>query len=134
MWLIVKKSLSNTIFTFHQKESRINLELDSKIQTSKDITSIKKKIKEFIIDETLIKVGSELIWLWVVIEFESKRIVGITISKERNMFVVAERLLSKIVVEYGKYPVSSDGGTWYPQACRFLNLKHHLHSSFEKVL
>jgi putative transposase len=107
------------------------LELDSKIQTSKDITSIKKKIKEFIIDETLIKVGSELIWLWVVIEFESKRIVGITISKERNMFV-AERLLSKIVVEYGKYPVSSDGGTWYPQACRFLNLKHHLLSSFKK--
>jgi putative transposase len=97
------------------------------------ISSIKKKIKEFIIDETLIKVGSELVWLWVVIELESKRIVGITISKERNMFV-AERLLSKIVVEYGKYPVSSDGGTWYPQACRFLNLKHHLHSSFEKSI
>jgi len=58
----------------------------------------------------LIKVGSELVWLWVVIELESKRIVGITISKERNMFV-AERLLSKIVVEYGKYPVLSDGGT-----------------------
>ena len=25
----------------------------------------KKKIEEFIIDETQIKVGSELIWLWV---------------------------------------------------------------------
>ena len=38
--------------------------------------------------------------LRVVIELESKRIIGIAISKERNMFV-AERLLSKIVVEYG---------------------------------
>jgi transposase-like protein len=31
----------------------------------------RKKIKEFIIDETLIKIGSELIWLWVAtIELE----------------------------------------------------------------
>jgi putative transposase len=81
----------------------------------------------------LIKVGSELIWLWVVIELESKRIIGITISKERNMFV-AERLLSKIVIEYGKHPVSSDGGSWYPQACRFLNLKHHIHSFYQKSI
>ena len=30
--------------------------------------------------------------------------------------------------------VSTDGGTWYPQACRFLKLKHHLHSPFEKSI
>jgi putative transposase len=83
----------------------------------------------------LIKVGSlELVWLGVVIELESKRIVGITISKERNMFV-AERLLSKIVVEYGKHLVSSDGGIWYPpQSCKFLKLQHHLHSTYEKSI
>ncbi|HEY6535406.1 MAG TPA: hypothetical protein VIY08_06360 [Candidatus Nitrosocosmicus sp.] len=23
---------------------------------------------------------------------------------------------------------------WYPQACRFLNLLHHIHSSFEKSI
>jgi hypothetical protein len=39
----------------------------------------RKKIEEFIIDETLIKIGSELmIWLWVAtIGFESKEILGI---------------------------------------------------------
>ncbi|MDN5868046.1 MAG: hypothetical protein L0H55_11715 [Candidatus Nitrosocosmicus sp.] len=52
-------------------------------------------------------------------------------SKERNMFV-AERFLSNIRRDYGKHPVSTDGGTWYPQACRFLKLRHHLHSPFEK--
>jgi putative transposase len=31
----------------------------------KKIFERKKKIEEFIIDETLIKIGSELIWLWV---------------------------------------------------------------------
>jgi putative transposase len=48
---------------------------------------------------------------------------------------VAEHFLSDIAGEYGQYPVSSsDSGTWYPQACKFLNLHHHLHSSFEKSI
>jgi putative transposase len=36
------------------------------------------------------------------------------------------------VKKYGKHPVSTDGGTWYPQACKFLNMNHHLHSFYEK--
>ena len=49
------------------------------------------------------------------------------------MFVARERFISNLIKFYGKHPVSTDGGTWYPpQACRFLQLKHHLHSSFEK--
>ena len=48
---------------------------------------------------------------------------------------VAERFLLTIVKDYGKLPVSTDGGTWYPpQACKFLNLEHHLHSSYEKSI
>ncbi len=50
------------------------------------------------------------------------------------MFVV-ERFLSNIIENYGYYPVSTDGGgTWYPQACRFLKLNHYLHSSYEKSI
>jgi putative transposase len=93
-----------------------------------------KKILEFIIDETAIKVGfSELTWLWIVIEPIYKEILAVDISKERNMFV-AERFLSHIFDKYGKHQVSLDGGTWYPQACKFLKLKHHLHSPFEKSI
>jgi putative transposase len=99
----------------------------------KKISSKRKKIEEVIIDETLIKASSEYIWLWVVIESESKRILGFSISKERNI-LIAERFVSKLVNIYGSHPVSTDGGTWYPQACRFLKLKHHLHSSLEKSL
>jgi hypothetical protein len=41
-----------------------------------------------------------------------------------------------LATEYGKHPVRTDsGGTWYPQACKFLRLDHHhLHSSFEKSI
>ena len=44
------------------------------------------------------------------------------------MFVAIERFLSNVIKEYGKHPVSTDGGTWYPQACRFLKLVYYLHS------
>jgi putative transposase len=81
----------------------------------------------------LIKIGSEYIWIWVAIERESKDILALTISKERNM-LIAERFLSGLVKLNGKHAVSTNGGTWYPQACRFLGLEHHIHSSFEKSI
>ncbi len=93
----------------------------------------RKRIDEFIIDETQIKVGSEHLWLWVAIEPKNKVILALNISKERNMFV-AERFIVGLVKIHGKHPVSTDGGTWYPQACKFLKLDHHLHSSYEKSI
>ena len=48
--------------------------------------------------------------------------------------LVAERFLSSLLEKHGKHLVSADGGTWYPQACRFLKLKHHLHSPLEKSI
>jgi putative transposase len=82
----------------------------------------------------LIKIGSsEYIWLGVAIEgAESKRILGFSVSKEQNM-LIAEQFISKLVKTYGPHSISTDGGTWYPsQACRFLKLKHHLHSFYQK--
>jgi putative transposase len=43
----------------------------------------------------------------VTIEIESKEIIGISISKERNMFV-AEHFISYFVDESGRFPVSTD--------------------------
>ena len=97
------------------------------------ISSKKKKFEEFVVDETLLKIGSELVWLWVAIEPANKEILSISISKERNMFV-AERFLSGLLEEHGEHPVSTDGGTWYPQACRFLRVEHRIHSPYEKSI
>ena len=93
----------------------------------------RRKITKYIVDETLIKVGAEYIWLWVAIEPENREILALTISKERNMFV-AERFISGLVHIHGEHPVSADGGPWYPQACRFLRIRHHIHSPLEKSL
>ncbi|MDF0682344.1 MAG: DDE-type integrase/transposase/recombinase [Candidatus Nitrosocosmicus sp.] len=93
----------------------------------------KKQVSEYIVDETMLKVGSEFIWLWIAIEPENRQILAQNITKERNM-LVAERFMSDLVKIHGKRPVSTDGGTWYPMACQFLKLKHHIHSSYEKSL
>jgi putative transposase len=74
----------------------------------------------------VIKSGPELRWLWIVIEPKNKQILSFRISKERNMFAVAEQILFHVIITYGKHQVSPDGGTWYPQACKYLNLHHHL--------
>jgi putative transposase len=97
------------------------------------LSSRKIRITEFIIDETIIKVGSEYIWLWIAIEDDNREILQISISKKRNMFV-AERFISNLVKRYGEHPVSTNGGTWYPQACRFLRLRHQIHSRYEKSI
>jgi putative transposase len=46
--------------------------------------------------------------------------------------LVAEQFIKSLIRRYGKHNISTDGGTWYPQACRFLNIEHHNHSSIEK--
>ncbi len=83
---------------------------------------------------TVIKVEQEHIWIWVAIELKDKEILSFDISKEQNAFVAKEQFFLDVVEEYGKHLVSSDGGTWYPQAYRFLNPHHHIHSSFEKSI
>ena len=85
---------------------------------------------EFIIGETIIK-ASEYAWPWIAIEPKNKLILALNISRERNM-LVAERFIAGLVKAHGKCPVSTDSGKWYPQACRLLNLKHHIHSPFEE--
>ena len=48
--------------------------------------------------------------------------------------LVAERFLKALVIEYGKHPLSTDmveHGT-HKQACRFLNIEHHIHSLYER--
>lgn len=47
----------------------------------------------------------------------------------------AEYFLSDIMEEYGEHSVSTkDEEKWYLQACRFLKIRHNLHSLMRKSL
>ena len=82
----------------------------------------------------MIQIGNRNYWLWICIEPIDKTILGIHISQARNM-LVARQFLETLVQKYGRHPVYSDGGgTWYPEACNVMRLKHKLHSPLEKSL
>jgi transposase-like protein len=99
------------------------------------IIQSRKRIAEFIIDETLIKAGNEYVWLlWIAVKSANKTVLGIRISFEMNI-LLAEQLFNiyqHLIRKYGKRSLSTDGGTPYPQECRFLNLEHHLKYSLGK--
>jgi putative transposase len=49
------------------------------------------------------------------IEPIDKIVLGIRISSIERSILVAEQFIQKLAIEYGKHPVYTDGGTWYPQ-------------------
>jgi putative transposase len=91
------------------------------------------RITAFIIDETAVQIGETDAWLWVATEPIHHKILGVYISRHRNM-LVAEAFLKSLVKLYRRHIVYSDGGTWYPEDCNSLGLTHILHSPFEKSI
>ena len=81
----------------------------------------------------MLQIGSEYAWLWVAIEPVHKQVLGVYVSRHRNM-LVAESFLRSLIKVHGKHTVYSDGGTWDPEACSYLGLKHLLHSPLEKSI
>ena len=57
-----------------------------------------------------------------------------SISQKREICLLLKNSFESLVDKYGKHTVYTDGGTWYPEACNVLGLKHYLHSSIEKSL
>ena len=129
-------SLRNTskALTIFKDQKRSYVSVWSWIQRFAEYPIYKRqRVTAFIIDETIIQIGNQHFWLWFCIEPLHKTILGIYISEERNM-LVAENFIRSLVEKYGKHTVYSDGGTWYPEACNVLRLKHYLHSPFQKSL
>jgi transposase-like protein len=72
----------------------------------------------------MLQMGTDEAWLWVAVElYNTQTNSWIYISRHMNM-IAAESLLRSLITTYGKYIVYSDGGTWCPEACVSLGLKH----------
>jgi transposase-like protein len=65
------------------------LKLNSKVVQANQEEPAKRKIQEFIEDETLIKVGNQFAWLlWIAVDSINKKLIlGIHISFERTILV-----------------------------------------------
>lgn len=52
------------------------------------------------------------------------RNLGSCLSIERSM-LVGEQFIKLLIRKYWEHNISTDGGTCYPQASRFLNIEYH---------
>ncbi|MBI2183481.1 MAG: IS6 family transposase [Thaumarchaeota archaeon] len=92
-----------------------------------------RRVQASLVDETYMKVGPSGAWVWVAVEPVHRYILGVYLSRHQNI-LVAELFLKSLIKKYGRHMVYSDGGTWYPEACRTLGLEHRLHSDYSKSL
>lgn len=80
----------------------------------------------------MVQVGGTEAWLWVCIEPLRRTVLGVHVSRHRNMLVA--EFFQSLVHLYGRHAVYSDGGPWYPEACSSVGLEHRLHSPWEKSI
>jgi len=84
------------------------------------------RVDRIAIDETWLKVGCDVMWLWLAVEPYRRKILGFYLSRTRNI-LVAELFLARLKKRYGAKPVYTDGANWYPDACRSLGLSHEVY-------
>ena len=88
---------------------------------------------QILIDETMLQIGFDQAWLWIAAEPIHRQILGVYISRHRNM-LDTESFLRTLIKIYGKHTVySDDGSCWYSEACSYLDLKDLPHSPYERV-
>jgi putative transposase len=105
--LIKRNHVSNRNWTHHYKPGKM-------FQTG-------CKPSEFIIDETLIKVGNGYVCRSVAMEPTDETIPGIRTSIGRST-LAARRFIQSPIGEYGKRSISSDGGTRCMHIPEMLNI------------
>jgi putative transposase len=89
-------SYRNTAKALQRFVRRSHVSIWKRIQKyrPKKLLTKRKKIDEFIIDETLIRIGSQYVRLWVAIEPKNKQILQVDISFDKTMLIVAERFIA----------------------------------------
>ena len=59
------------------------------------------RLAAFIINKTMLQIGSDYAWLWAAIEPVHNQVLGLHVSRHRNI-LVAEYFLRSLIKVYGK--------------------------------
>ena len=127
------RSTAKALDPFEEKRSHVNVWNWVQLFSPNKLYLKLTRVTAFIIDETMLQIGSDYAWLWVALEPVHKQVLGVYVSRHRNM-LVAESFLRSLINVYGKHTVYSDGEAWYPEACSYLGIEHLLHSPLGKSI
>jgi len=85
-----------------------------------------RKVRRIFVDETMIRISGRQAWVWVAYEPELKRFLSFRVSFNQSG-LDAYLFLKELRGRYGRKPIWTDEGVWYPDACRELGLEHRVY-------
>ena len=94
----------------------------------------RKLVSSIFVDETMINVKGKQAWLWVAFEPGLRAFLAFRISYHPQSIPDAYLFLKELRARYGRKPIWTDGGVWYPEACRWARLEHHVYGQELKNL
>jgi putative transposase len=83
-------------------------------------------VHSILIDETMIHIGGREAWVWIAFDPLHRQFLGFRISYQRNI-LDAYYFIRHLRSRYGRKPIWTDEGAWYPEACRWLGMEHHVY-------
>ena len=93
----------------------------------------RRSVRTIFVDETMVKIRGSQAWVWVAYEPALKRFLHFRVSYNQDT-IDAYLFLRELRSRYGRKPVWTDEGRWYPEACRWARLEHHVYHVERKNL
>jgi putative transposase len=93
----------------------------------------RKLVRTIFVDETMIKIRGRQAWVWVAFEPGLRAFLAFRISYNQSV-PDAYLFLKELRSRYGRKPVWTDDATFYPDACKWARLEHHVYGTELKNL
>jgi putative transposase len=93
----------------------------------------RRLVRTIFVDETMIKIRGRRAWVWVAYEPRLRVFLAFRISYNQSI-LDAYLFLKGLRIRYGLKPIWTDEGVWYPEACRWARLEHHVYGQDWKNL
>jgi len=86
----------------------------------------KGRVSCIFVDETMVRIRGRQAWVWVAFEPYLKCFLAFYVGWQQNT-LVAYLFLKELRRRYGRKTIYTDDADWYPLACRWLRLEHHVY-------
>jgi putative transposase len=86
----------------------------------------RRSVRTIFVDETMVRIRGSQAWVWVAYEPTLKAFLWFCITYNQSG-LDAYLFLKELRARYGRKPIWTDEGVWYPEACRLLRLEHRVY-------
>ena len=88
----------------------------------------RRLVTAIFVDETMIRIRGKQAWVWVAFEPGLRTFLAFRITYNQSI-PDAYLFLKELRSRYGRKPIWTDEGVWYPEACGWARLEHHVYGT-----